>query len=93
MMVALSFTLALTGLALLAVSLARHYRDLFGKTLPLVRGRAFRAGGWLAIAVSLTGAIAAQGFGIGIVLWFALLNVAALCVGLLITYRDKWWRI
>lgn len=93
MIVALSFTLAVLGFTLLALSLARHYRDIFGKTLSPMRGRTFRTAGCLLMAASMASAITAQGIGTGLVLWFALLTVAALIVGLSITYRDKWWRI
>ncbi len=92
MMVASSFLLALLGFALLALSLAKHYRDLLGKTLPVALGRMFRGVGWLLLAASLMGAIAGQGFAIGIVLWTALLTAAALLVGLSISYGDRWWR-
>jgi hypothetical protein len=92
MMVALSFLLALLGFALLALSLAKHYRDLVGGPLPVLRGRVFRVAGWLLLGASMMGAMAEQGFGIGIVLWVALLTVAALIVGLAISYRDTWRR-
>jgi len=93
MMVALSFGCAILGFALLALSLTKHYRDLFGKILPVRRGRVFRIAGWLLLGASMIGAIAAQGFAFGIILWVALLNVAALIVGLSISYREKWWSI
>ncbi len=92
MMAALSFLLALLGLALLAVSQAKHYRDLFGTSLSVGRGRALRATGWPLLAASLAGMIAAQGLAIGIVLWTGLINVAALIVGLSIAYSNQWRR-
>lgn len=92
MMVVLSFGFAIVGFALLALSLAKHYRDLFGRILAVQRSRAFRIAGWLLLGASMIGAIAAQGVAFGIILWAALLNVAALIVGLSITYRETWWR-
>ncbi|WP_313440174.1 DUF3325 domain-containing protein [Novosphingobium sp.] len=84
------FLSAVSGFACLALSMARHYRDLFGKALSRPVERAFRLSGWSLIAVSFAIATASQGPAIGPVLWLGLLTPAAQVVVFMLTYRDRW---
>lgn len=84
--------LAVAGFALLALSLAKHHRDLLGKIPSRTAERSLRAGGWLLLGASLLACISAAGVSIGLVLWTAVLTVAAIAVALLITYQDLWRR-
>jgi hypothetical protein len=91
MMLLLAFALAVTGFALLAASLVKHHRDLFGHGPVAPLETKLRIAGWLALAASLALSIV-EAHLIGLVLWVGLLNAAALTVSLLLTYKEKWWR-
>ncbi|MFT4055638.1 MAG: DUF3325 domain-containing protein [Novosphingobium sp.] len=91
-MAASSFFFSLAGFAMLALSMARHHRDLFARAPARSLEIILRCGGWVAIAVSLGLSIAVAGTAIGIVQWTAFLMMAAFFVALLLTYKDIWWR-
>ncbi len=92
MMTILALLLAVVGFVLLALSLPKHHRDLLGTMPSRTVERAFRASGWLLLGTSLLTCIATSGVSIGLVLWTAVLTVAAIAVVLLITYQDLWRR-
>jgi hypothetical protein len=89
----LIFLPAVLGLAVLALSMPRHHRDLLAKPPSRIMERALRMIGWAFMAVSFAIAIAIEGMTIGAVLWIGLLTVAAQLVALMLTYRDRWRRI
>ncbi|MBY8822800.1 DUF3325 domain-containing protein [Sphingomonas colocasiae] len=91
-MTILALVLALSGFALLALSLAKHHRDLIGGMPSRTAERRLRTGGWLLLSVSLTSCIAADGLSIGLVLWSGTLTIAALAVVAMITYQELWRR-
>lgn len=91
-MTAVSFLLALTGFAMLSLSMAKHQRDLLGCGLSRSWEIGLRCAGWLSNSASLASSIRAAGVSIGIVQWAAFLTLAALIVALALTYKEKWWR-
>lgn len=84
-----AFGLALAGFLLLAASMHKHHRDLFGKAPSWRRAALLRIFGWLLLAGSLATAIAASDPAVGLVLWFGLATIAALAVALGFTYGPR----
>ncbi|WP_338767988.1 DUF3325 domain-containing protein [Massilia sp. METH4] len=80
--------LALSYAAMAAVSLSmeRHQEQVAGKAVPAMP---LRLGGWLLLAVALVPAIAAWGTSVGILAWLGFLTLAALAVGLQMTYSPR----
>ena len=81
--------LTLAGFVLLALSLPRHHRDMFGTTPPEPRSRWLRATGWALLALSPIASITVFGWAVGLVFWVGGLMVAAFCVALFFTYAAK----
>ena len=92
LVLALNLCLSFAGLSLLALSLDRHHRDAFGARVPKVRARMLRIAGWLAIALSLVAAVAAEGVNFGPVQWIGALTGGALPAVALLSYRPAWLR-
>lgn len=90
-MTIIAFLSAFAGFAAMALSMHKHYRDLFGVAPPERLRKALRTSGFVKIAASLGLAIAVEGISIGLVLWAGLLTLAAIAVCLLLTYRERWW--
>lgn len=92
MTIIIAFLLAFAGFAAMALSMQRHHRDIFGSVPPERSRKALRTTGVATIAASLSLATAAEGLGIGLVLWAGLLTLATIAVCLLLTYRERWWQ-
>lgn len=92
MMALAAVVLSFAGFAALAVSMARHHRDLFGRPPERRLMLALRAAGWLLLAAAFAPAIRHSGPAIGIVLWFGIATLTAMSVALMLTYRSWWWR-
>jgi hypothetical protein len=82
--------LACLGCVLLSLSLRRHYKQVFAdqstyerRCLPL------RVVGYACVLLSLLPCVAVAGWGIGLVLWSAVLALAAMLQALLLTYRPQ----
>lgn len=93
MIALLAFIPAALGLAMLALSMPKHYRDLHGKLPARTIQWGLRVTGWVFMILSLAVAIMFEGAAIGAVLWIGLLTVAAQLVALMLTYKDRWWWI
>lgn len=73
----LTALMALIAFALLALAMARHQQDLFGRELAARPTRALRVGGWGALVASLTIAIHTQGWSLGLVAWCGHISLGA----------------
>ncbi|WP_434405230.1 DUF3325 domain-containing protein [Sphingobium sp. DN12] len=87
-----SFILLFAGFTALALSLAKHHRDLFGTPLGPRKMWGLRVAGGLLLCTGIVPAVRYSGHSAGLVLWTGLLAVAATTVALLLTYKDNWWR-
>jgi hypothetical protein len=80
---------SLLAFALLALAMDRHQQDLFGRELEPRRSRALRIGGWAALLASLTIAVDAQGWSLGLVAWCGHISLSA---GVVILALVAWER-
>jgi len=92
LVVALNVALCFAGFAALALSLDRHHRDALAGRVPAGRVLPMRLAGWALLALSLTAAIAWEGWNFGPVQWIGALTSAALLVVLVLSYRPVWLR-
>lgn len=86
MLAVLTIALCLTSFSALALSMARHHRDVFGGTMMSSRRTILRIAGWALLALSLWPCLIVWGASIGIVAWFGVSTVAALAVAMCLTY-------
>lgn len=86
MLMSIAFLLALLGLLLLALAMDKHHRQVFGKTPFLKTKAVFRVTGAASLSISLVLCAQIIGWSVGAVLWFGLLNLAAIIVALFFTY-------
>ncbi|MEN3159389.1 DUF3325 domain-containing protein [Alkalimonas sp. NCh-2] len=83
----LVFLLAVIGFTGLALSLDRHYRQVW-QSLPSKQQRwRWRLCGWFCLLLSLVVSLNRSNWDHGLVFWFALLTLAALSVVLILSYR------
>ncbi|WP_242674686.1 DUF3325 domain-containing protein [Phytopseudomonas daroniae] len=88
-MLALALTLNYSGMALLCLGLARHYKQIGAKAPPAHLLRALRIGGWLALALGFCASAQAWGWAMGSVAWCGLASLGGLLVALLLPYRPR----
>jgi len=75
------------GFTALCLSMSRHYGDLFGGSLSIIRGTVLRLSGWTALLLSLWIALVSQGLGQALVQWFAALMGSAVSLVFVMSYR------
>jgi hypothetical protein len=85
----LALLLCYGGFTALCLSMDRHHIELLGRTPSAAHRRALKVGGWLLLTLSLAAAVAATGWGLGLVEWFAVLMISALLLVLLMPYRPR----
>ena len=83
------FGLAYAAMAALALSMSRHQEQFIGRELAPQQVRALRAGGWVLLALALQPALAAWGTQVGIAGWLGVLSLAALAIGLQLSYAPR----
>ncbi|MFB3305621.1 DUF3325 domain-containing protein [Pseudomonas sp. AMR01] len=77
------------GFCALCLSTDRHHGELL-RSKPSPRRRlSLRVAGWLLLSVSIWPAVAATGWGQGLVEWCAVLMLSALLLVLLLPYRPR----
>lgn len=87
----LAALLCYVGFTALCLSMTRHYGDLLGgPALTVRRAGLLKLGGWLLLALSSWVAVAADGWGFGLVNWFAVLMASVMLLVLLMPFRPRW---
>lgn len=85
----LIFTTAFAGFGALCLSMERHARQVFG----VVPGALPRLGaaisGWALLAGALAPALQRYGVSVGITAWLGFLSLAAVAIGLLLSYAPR----
>lgn len=85
----LAVLLCYAAFTALCLSMERHHSDLLGGKATARRRLCLRLGGWGLLALSLWAAVAAAGWGLGLVQWCAVLMLSALLLVLLLPYRPR----
>ncbi|MFT4053354.1 MAG: DUF3325 domain-containing protein [Novosphingobium sp.] len=88
-MLILSFALAYSGLAMVSLSLQRHYRDLRGVLPSSAMVRGLRLAGYPLAMAAILPCIAACSLTIGIVLWLGMLTGAAVTLVALMAWKPR----
>ncbi|MGY4637187.1 DUF3325 domain-containing protein [Pseudomonas sp. TE24901] len=85
----LAFLLCYAGFTALCLATDRHHGELLhSKPMP-GRRLGLRVAGWSLLAVAIWPAVAATGWGQGLVEWCAVLMLSALLLVLLLPYRPR----
>ncbi|WP_439863131.1 DUF3325 domain-containing protein [Pseudomonas antarctica] len=77
------------GFCALCLSTDRHHGELLRSKASPGRRLCLRVAGWLLLSVSIWPAVAATGWGQGLVEWCAVLMLSALLLVLLLPYRPR----
>lgn len=85
----LALLLCYGGFTALCLSMDRHHAELLGRKPSARRRQGMKLGGWVLLALSLWAAVASNGWGLGLVEWFAVLMLSALLLVLLMPYRPR----
>lgn len=82
--------LGMAGMASLSMAMERHHEQIWGKArLTLARVWTLRAAGWLLLILAAVWAVRLQGASMGLTLWVMGIGLAAVCVGLLLSYVPR----
>lgn len=87
MMPLLATTFAFAGFLALALSMNRHYRQVFHRPVSRKASLGFRGLGWAGLSVALAVCMAHAGWALGMLLWLGILSVAGLINVLLLAYH------
>lgn len=87
-----SFAWAISGFLLLALTIERHYQDVYGKSAVLDKRylKMLYTLGWTALLISLISIVIYKGWFVGPVAWMGLLAVTAFGLMLLLAYKPSW---
>jgi hypothetical protein len=86
-MTSISFGLACIGIALLSLSMNRHYQQVWPGNTRFARWRLpNRIAGYILVALSALPCVISNGAGVGAVLWLSILAAAAFLQAMLLTY-------
>lgn len=88
----LTLAACIFGMAWLALSMTVHWQQACSALPAATRLRRLRLQGWLALAVGLGCALAADHPGMAMLVWPLALAVAAFTVALLLAFRPHWLR-
>lgn len=86
----LAALLCYAGFTALCLSMSRHSAELLNRPLAPGRDRSLKLCGWMLLTVSCWAAVAADGWGFGLVQWFAVLMASALLLVFLMPFRPRW---
>ncbi len=86
-----AWVLSVAGMACLALSMPRHYSEVFSSTIKPSIMMSLRALGWALLAGALAPCVAVWGLSIGIVVWVSL-QVPAVLVAVLLLATQPWQR-
>lgn len=84
-----SLALEFCGLALLSLSMERHYEQVFGSNPAKNRTAVLCVAGWLLLALATWPPIVQYGVSIGLAVWTGSLTIAAVATLLLHTYAPS----
>ncbi len=91
MMLLLAMIVSFAGLALLALSMERHWRQLRAtQPLPNPTARLLRMAGSIALASSLTLCLAVDHASMASLVWVMTLAVSAFVLAMLLAWRPDW---
>lgn len=88
-----SFCWAISGFLLLALTIDRHYQDVYGKLAIRLDKRylnTLHAFGWAALFMSFVSAVIYKGWYVGPVVWMGVLATTAYGLMLLLAYKPSW---
>jgi hypothetical protein len=85
----LALLMCYAGFTALCLSTDRHHGELLRSKPSPLRRLGLRAAGWLLLTLSPWPAVAATGWGQGLVEWCAVLMLSALLLVLLLPYRPR----
>ena len=87
-----SFAWAISGFLLLALTIDRHYQDVYGKSAVLNKRylKMLHAFAWAALLISFISIVIYKGWFVGPVAWMGLLAVTAFGLMLLLAYKPSW---
>lgn len=77
------------GVAFIALSMRKHYRQVFVAEPSKVAARIRRTAGWLLLGSSLMPFLIGESSSVGVVMWIGVLTVSAVSVTMLLTYRPR----
>lgn len=83
---------AFLGFCGLALSLERHYRQVWQVLPTPIQVWRYRLSGWLLMLISLWLSTVSMPWSYGLVLWFGVLTPVACTVVLMLSYRPYWLR-
>lgn len=83
-------TIAVAGMAGLALAMPRHFAQVWRREPAAAHSHSLRVIGWLALLGSAAMCVRANGVGVGLVMFCAVLSVGGLLVAWLLPYRPRW---
>lgn len=90
MITASTMCLGAAGMASLCLAMERHHERVWSNTRLAARHAwALRTAGWLLLIVAAVLAVLRQGASMGLTLWVMEISLAAVCVGLLLSYAPR----
>lgn len=85
-----SSTLGFAAFTALALAMDRHHEQMLGRRkVPPRQKLAFRAAGWLLLALSLRASVLGWGWSLGSAIWLGLLTLSAITLILLLGWRSR----
>lgn len=83
--------LGVAGMASLSMAMQRHHEQIWGRVPQKAWwGRTLRVAGWLLLIVAGAITVRKEGASMGLTLWTMEISLAAVCVGLLLSYAPRW---
>jgi len=87
MMPFLASTFVFAGFLALSLSMSRHYRQIFQRSVSRKVSLWLRCLGWTGLGVALAVCVAHSGWAVGVLLWFGVLSAIGLINVLWLAYR------
>lgn len=84
-----AFSLTQAAMTILCLAMDKHSTQAWGRKPSATQRVSMRVLGWLLLAAGCAFCVKAFGVGIGLVMWFALLNAAGLLLACLLPYRPR----
>jgi hypothetical protein len=90
MMQLAALMLAHGALTSLCLAMPKHHAQVWQHEGSPPRRALLRAAGWLGLIATVTLCVAADGVGVGLVMFCAVVTLAGSCVAWLLPYRARW---